>query len=979
MRSFVTRTACCAAVALAIGIVSAQTPTLVKDINPTIDPHDSSPEPARGKGKTWRESNSFVQVGRYWLFVATDDVHGRELWRTDGTAAGTQLVKDINPGLASSGVDSLTSYTDTSVCFTADDGVHGVELWITDATPAGTKLVKDIRPGAEGSRPSNLVFSNGRMVFAADDGVHGDELWGTFGTDASTTLIKDIHAGPSQSWIGSMVAFDLTFAVFAAEDGLHGVELWRTDGTSAGTTLVADVAMSVQSSWPSHCFSTGKQLYFQAIGQLWVTEGSALTTKRLDSSSTPIWPELDHAVHFGGEVIFTAEGAEGREVWKSDGTKAGTRLVKDVFQGDASSWPHSFTVVGSHVYFAARSLDSRNEELWKTDGTEAGTLMVTDLLPGLSGSSPSNLISFGGSLWFQALGDVESFGRELYVSDGTALGTSLFKDISPGPHGSAPTFMTNIGSKLLFEADDASTVGAELHVSDGTVDGTRAIADIAPGFVGNGSAASNPTNLGDYVLFAATDGTSGIELWRSDRTAAGTMRVRDINPGIASSFPSELTAYRGAVYFSAYVDGLGVELWKSDGTADGTVLVKDIDPGTLSSNPREFHVYAGKLYFAAETSIGTELWVSDGTPSGTSLVMDIAIGAEGSNPRFLTSYRGLLFFAASDGASSHGFELWCSDGTEAGTKMVADIEQGYKSSRPSYLTVFKERLFFAAGTLANGLELWTSDGTESGTSLFLDINPGAESSGVGYLTVSDGGLYFAARDSQAGSELWVSDGTSAGTRLAVDVSPGIASSLPHLDPRFLVLGRRVVFAGNTPTAGVELIVSDGSRTGTALIADLNPGSRGSYPGDAILSAGSVWFRAENPALGSEPYLWRSSLASATAFGESCSVGFPTLESTAPVLGTTAQMSGRGYGTNPGVLFVGSPHERAPIGGCIDYVDLRTAIVVTVAVGRSYSVPVVVPNSPSLMGVRLHAQTWFLRLPPFPRLQASNGVELVLGT
>src|SRR5262245_35420111 len=76
------------------------------------------------------------------FFVAEDGIHGRELFVSDGTTAGTALVKDIFPGPTSSQIRFLTPFGNR-VVFTADDGAHGFELWITDGTASGTNLVKD--------------------------------------------------------------------------------------------------------------------------------------------------------------------------------------------------------------------------------------------------------------------------------------------------------------------------------------------------------------------------------------------------------------------------------------------------------------------------------------------------------------------------------------------------------------------------------------------------------------------------------------------------------------------------------------------------------------------------------------------------------------------------------------------------------------------------------------------------------------------
>jgi ELWxxDGT repeat protein len=239
---------------------------------------------------------------------------------------------------------------------------------------------------------------------------------------------------------------------------------------------------------------------------------------------------------------------------------------------------------GGTTFFVADT-PSTGTELWKTDGTEAGTVLVKDIRPGLLGSRPSELTKVDGTLFLNA--DDGKNGFELWKSDGTAAGTVLVKDLRSGldafglPASSVPTGLLNVSGTLFFGADDGKN-GSELWKSDGTAAGTVLVKDIRPHDSFGLPASSEPADFANVMgtlFFRANDGRSGFELWKSNGTPEGTTLVRDIAPGAAGCRPSELTPVNERLFFRAFDAASGSELWNSDGTAAGTVLVKDIRPG----------------------------------------------------------------------------------------------------------------------------------------------------------------------------------------------------------------------------------------------------------------------------------------------------------------------------------------------------------------------------------------------------------------
>src|SRR5262249_33109562 len=143
-----------------------------------------------------------------------------ELWKSDGTTAGTVLVKDIQPGSSPYGFPFSSTPSDSTAVgkelfFSGNDGISGRGLWKTDSTTTGTVLVKDIRPGssygyAYGSNPQHLTAVDDRLFFAANDGVNGTELWKSDGTTKGTVLVADIRPGNSGSYPYSLTAVDGT-------------------------------------------------------------------------------------------------------------------------------------------------------------------------------------------------------------------------------------------------------------------------------------------------------------------------------------------------------------------------------------------------------------------------------------------------------------------------------------------------------------------------------------------------------------------------------------------------------------------------------------------------------------------------------------------------------------------------------------------------------------------------------------------------
>lgn len=397
---------------------------------------------------------------------------------------------------------------------------------------------------------------------------------------------------------------------------------------------------------------------------------------------------------FGGALFFSAQDDAGtRDLWRSDGTQAGTSRVVDVAEGDPYGGVGELALSGGRLFFASSAgeqFTNRRSTLWVSDGTPAGSAQLATFDAHDNISSLAGLTDVGGTLFFINYGEViRSF--ELWKSDGTQAGTALVASFAATDDMIEVVSMLAVGDTLYFAVYD-NVRRVMLWRSDGTQAGTQQVA-----LDGRWSDVSQLVSIGDTVYFiTGEDGSSA--LWRVDPGAGSAALVREVGP-----YAGELTAVRDRLFFSVGDGGPG-ELWTSKGTSWSTVRLRGFAGPVV-----ELAALRGRLLFSADDGgRGQELYSSTGAGSATFRVADIAPGAEGSSPHAITPaappWRALL--AASDGRS--GVELWRTSGSRAGTQLVADIAPGPASSDPSDVTVVGERTFFVADDGTSGRELWVA-------------------------------------------------------------------------------------------------------------------------------------------------------------------------------------------------------------------------------------------------------------------------------
>ena len=359
------------------------------------------------------------------------------------------------------------------------DETHGLELWRSDGTPNGTELVLDLNQGVGDSNPTNLIVVGNTLYFTAN----GTQLWkleDPAGIPELVTTLPFTFQLPSDFTNVGGTLF------FAADNQFFGGdrELWKSNGTADTTVPVADINPSFASSNPEDLINVGDTLFFTADDgssgrDLWKSDGT--TTERVaDIVTDPsVGSSPDNLIRLGQFVFFTANDGSGIELWRSDGTEAGTKRVANLGKGAESSTPADLTVMGNTLFFTA-NVEDHGRELWSVslvDGEVGKPALVRDLTPGgFVSSDPAELTVVDDTLFFSAL-TIDKNGerqRSLWKTDGTRNGTVQLGAVSLDPQHLAAARRT-----LFFTASTApdGTGGTEIWVSDGTKNGTTPLAE----------------------------------------------------------------------------------------------------------------------------------------------------------------------------------------------------------------------------------------------------------------------------------------------------------------------------------------------------------------------------------------------------------------------------------------------------------------------------------------------------------------------
>lgn len=425
-----------------------------------------------------------VVVGSELLLPLNDGVRGTALWETNGTAAGTQYLAQVDP-------IGMTLF-DGEAYFLGTSAGGTVGLWKSNGTAAGTTEVEDLSSasGVGGAyADQGPIVSGNNIYFTTSDGDGGDDLWVSNGTASGTSVVNDFAAvssgGYGEGTVQELTAFDGGVA-FVADSGTSGKQVWFSSGTSSGTQMVSDVAVY-----------SGK--YDESYG----TSPASLTA-------------------VGSTLYFVAGNANGSPgLWSSNGTARGTSeffVFPAMPAGNSEESPsiptaENLTAVGSLLFFSLdyySEITGGSDQLWTTSGTASSTQQVVPA-DGTTFTFIASIVSLSGSAVFSA--DTSSGDEEVWLSDGTSAGTQELTTTGASGQSGYYGYGGNLGSPLvangvLYFSGETSSNGNQLWETNGTAAGTFVVADINP----SGSPDPVPLALlnGNLIL-AANDGTHGDE------------------------------------------------------------------------------------------------------------------------------------------------------------------------------------------------------------------------------------------------------------------------------------------------------------------------------------------------------------------------------------------------------------------------------------------------------------------------------------
>ncbi len=606
-----------------IWFTDGSTATLIKAINPTVA----------------SQARQFITApDGIVYFFSGDTAFDLGLWKTDGTDGtggnmGTVLINEL---IGNTLDVEMGGFAGGKLIFREKTGEFGSEIWSSDGTPQGTEILLIIAVVDIVSNPRQFIQGDDVVYFSATGSDGGRALWATNGESIGTSIFKDGVDGYSSSyasyhgWLGTTLVMGLSSDV--------GAEAWSSDGTAEGTAILLDgisaTLSSLGSFYSEDSFTSfGGKIFFPVrdgrnAGQIfypeaiWSSDGTTEGTVEAFDLPFPLRTGASSTHLFVLQNVLTPPSGNYLELWGGDGTQANSiSLGQLAVTGDLVG-------AGDRIFFGVNDAGGIGSELWTSDGTLIGTKLVKDIYADAPSGLPGNQffipLNINGTWKVLFPATTLDEGTEFWISDGTEAGTTLLKDINVGTDNTANYSFEPVaspsGDKAFFYTATAAE-GAEPWITDGTEAGTIMLGDLNAD-TANSRAYGPEHEAVAYDggwFFIANNGVDGTELWNTDGTPEGTAMVTDLTGDSTSTSFSELVMVGNTLFF---LTGDGI-IWSSDGTAEGTQPLYTQSTLNAPFMPKHLVSVGGRLVFSAGQEQPKSLWLSDGTSEGTVVLSTI--------------------------------------------------------------------------------------------------------------------------------------------------------------------------------------------------------------------------------------------------------------------------------------------------------------------------------------------------------------------
>ena len=875
---------------------ATQASTMVLDTNLTVEFAFDGPQ-------------ELTDVGGTLFFSAYEGYYNRELWKSDGNANGTMMVKDlgIDPGPDGilgtpdddASVDSKPTYlteVNGMLFFAAEDYDNGIELFKSDGSPNGTVMVSDLNTNGS-SDPYQLTSFNSQVFFSA---IGNDGERHIYRSDGNTIdFVADTTNGLGDSnptefeVVGSNLFFAANGSIPETTTSVNQPAI--TADNSEQVTGFAGLVAGTTSPSQGTLSTFNNSRTFTVVGQNnpddgpgWVANGARPGANGVGLSSIEIGDLYVQSIG-GGELNenfweWTITDSGGLSNISFQGFASGNQMNNETNEGlvfelflNGSTTRTSFIEIDGAVienggnkngnaidnYYATR--DEMNLDLVHPGGATITTATVRMSMGIIDGNGQfQERLPDGGSESFvvnaQLTADLgptpdafQDAGLELHVIDAATMTPQLVSDIVPGMVSSQPTQLTAVGNKLYFEADDITNAGRELWVTDGTLAGTMRVVDSAPGNDLYGAPLDGAPKLlgsiGNDLIFTTTNSNQDRELWVSNATQMTAQEVLNINTATGDANARRFQQVGDKIYFTANDGVNGDAIWEAD-TTNGTVrMVADVSPSSTDTILGMTVVPAlapgGELILFYNNSRGTAGGVYTTDLNGNIQLAASVRPVEINDQDDMFIDLATEYYYVTDDGQS-GEELWRINAFTRVSNLAFDLNPGTADSSPRELTSFDNELYFVA-TAGSGRELYSYDGASVNPSLVADIDPGGDSSNPAELTVVGSALFFSASNGTGTNDTGRELYRAVGGNAGIfaDVRSGRNSSSPH---NLTNVNGTLYFAANNGSNGIEPHRVDG--TTVSQVADVNP-SGNSNPDHFMEALGTVFFAADNGSDGPE--------------------------------------------------------------------------------------------------------------------------------